>query len=258
MAHREQGLTCVGRSSARSSNPSPSLATIALPMSAPSVRGATLWMFGCVEICSALAGAGKVGSAAGRRDLIYRDSHNSRDVRRPPTRALLLPRRLPASQPPVPLSRPLPHCLHRAPGDLGCPGAASAAGGRTPGALAQLGFPGAGCVHRRGRLPHGTRGEHTNHTRRPAQVSFVSPALPSYPPTRKVEAAGAAQTAGSSGLGFLKCPLQGGTGQAWQVPGLWPAGLARRETRRRPPSLACCTVGTPGPSRPSLGCLLCV
>lgn len=42
--HKEQGLTCVGRSSARSSNPSPSLATIALPMSAPSARGATLWI----------------------------------------------------------------------------------------------------------------------------------------------------------------------------------------------------------------------
>lgn len=38
-----QRLTCVGRSSARSSSPSPSLATIALPMSAPSasVRGAS-------------------------------------------------------------------------------------------------------------------------------------------------------------------------------------------------------------------------
>lgn len=33
-----QGLTCVGRSSASSSSPSPSLATMALPMSAPSVR----------------------------------------------------------------------------------------------------------------------------------------------------------------------------------------------------------------------------
>ncbi|MEJ1286681.1 hypothetical protein NN561_017689 [Cricetulus griseus] len=44
VSHRAQGLTCVGRSSARSSNPSPSLTTIALPMSAPSARGATLWM----------------------------------------------------------------------------------------------------------------------------------------------------------------------------------------------------------------------
>lgn len=114
MTHQEQGLTCVGRSSARSSNPSPSLATIALPMSAPSVRGATLWMFGCVEICSALAGAGKVGSAAGQRDLIYRDSHNSRDVRRPPTRALTLPP--PPPRPPNPLRR------SRAPSPTACTG----------------------------------------------------------------------------------------------------------------------------------------
>ena len=153
-------------------------------------------------------------------------------------------------------------------GDLGCPGAASAAGGRAPRALAQLGFPRAGCMHRRRRLPHGTWGEHTNHTRRPAQVSFVSPALPSYPPTRKVEAAGAAQTARSSGLVFVKCRLQGGTGQAWQVPGPWCAGLARR----RPGvathcPLAAARQGSPGSRAPAVsmlgwaaapGCLLCV
>lgn len=115
-----QGLTCVGKSSARSSSHSPSLATIALPMSAPSVRGASHWMRGaCVEDRWLLSSAGKVGSAAGGRDLIYRDSHNSRDVALPahprsppppppPARACWPPPRLRASRPPPCSPRPLP------------------------------------------------------------------------------------------------------------------------------------------------------
>jgi hypothetical protein len=57
------------------------------------------WMRGDLV---APAGAAKVGSAAARRHLIYPDSHNSRDVHRPPTRAPLLPRRLPAFPAPPP------------------------------------------------------------------------------------------------------------------------------------------------------------
>lgn len=49
------------------------------------------------------AGAGKVGSAAGRRDLIYRDSHNSHDVA-PPAH----PRSPPPSPPPPARARPPP------------------------------------------------------------------------------------------------------------------------------------------------------
>lgn len=72
------------------------------------------------------------------------------------------------------------------------------------------------------------------------------------PPTRKVEAAGAAQTAPSSGLGFLKCPLQGGTGKAWQVPGPWRAGLARRPGAASRCPLAVARQGSPGPRDPAV------
>lgn len=75
------------------------------------------------------------------------------------------------------------------------------------------------------------------------------------PPTRKVEAAGAAQTARSSGLGFLKCPLQGGTGLAWQVPGPWRVGLASRPGAASRCPLAAAPQGSQGPRTPAVSML---
>ena len=124
-----QDLTCVGKSSARSSSPSPSLATIALPMSAPSVRSASRWIAGCRRIAGGVQARWGARPAGGT--LYTGPATIAVTWRRPPTRAPLLHRRpprapagrLPSSLPPGP-SRVRSALSLRRPGDPG------AAGGR--------------------------------------------------------------------------------------------------------------------------------
>lgn len=140
-----QGLTCVGRSSARSSSPSPSLATIALPMSAPSasVRGASHWMWGQWRT----AGSGRAQARWGARPTggtLYTGTATIAVTwRRPPTRAPLLrrhrPPRAPAGRLPAPSPAVLPGApsLRRRPGDPGAAGPRQV-GGRAPPAAGML------------------------------------------------------------------------------------------------------------------------
>lgn len=139
-----QHLTCVGKSSARSSSPSPSLATIALPMSAPSVRSASRWIAGCRRTAGGVQARWGARPAGGT--LYTGPATIAVTWRRPPTRAPLLHRRpqrapagrLPSSLPPGPRRVRSALSLRR-PGDPG------AAGGRpappAPGGMLYV-FPG--------------------------------------------------------------------------------------------------------------------
>lgn len=214
--------------------------------------------------CWLPAGAGKVGSAADGRDLIYQCSYNSRDVT-PPAH----PRSSPPPPPP-PLPPSSPGCLHARPAPPGslAPLSSTAtrtiAGPKTHGRCGRIQLlagcfvwpPTGGAQAGTGaqRLPRRTQSELENHTRRSrgrAQVSFVSPDLPSYPqkkslslqsrvPARPAVRAGGAGVRGIR-LGFLRSPplrkrdcagfvgtpgLTTGMGRLHARSPSWSAGLA--------------------------------
>ena len=216
-----QDLTCVGNSSASSSSPSPSLATIALPMSAPSVRSASRWIAGCRRTAGGVQARWGARPAGGT--LYTGPATIAVTWRRPPPRAPLLHRRpprapagrLPSSLPPGPRRVPSALCLRR-PGDPG------AAGGRRRRRLPQGCFmfsPGGQCAGWR-RPPSDSHTGPGANSRATHAAPRPGPKFPLFPRTchlipqkksREPPAQRAASSPGSSccadpDLGFLKSP----------------------------------------------------